>query len=119
MRELIESGVKDSNLLTAMLFHDCGKPFCKQFKNNKGEDTEIAHYYGHENYGAYIFISKLTFLDEDTNNLLEVANYIQWHMRLFELEHASQKTKDKFVNMVGLNTFVNLQIMNLADISAK
>lgn len=119
MRELITLGVKDGNLLTAMLFHDCGKPFCKQFKNAKGEDTEIAHYYGHENYGAYKFISELAFIDKDINALLEVANYIQWHMRLFELEHASQKTKDKFVNIVGQDTFEELKAMHIADISAK
>lgn len=37
----------------AVLFHDCGKPYTKTFVNKKGESTDVAHYYSHENVGAY------------------------------------------------------------------
>lgn len=120
VNNLLEYGITNSEVLTAMLFHDCGKPFCKQFKNAKGEDTEIAHYYNHENYGAYRFISELAFLDEDTiNSTLKVANLIQWHMRLFVLENAPQKTTDRFIKLVGQDTFEELKAMHIADMSAK
>ena len=120
VNNLLEYGIINSEVLTAMLFHDCGKPFCKQFKNAKGEDTEIAHYYEHEHYGAYKFISELAFLDEDTiNSTLKIANLIQWHMRLFVLENAPQKTTDRFIKLVGQDTFDELTAMHLADISAK
>lgn len=119
VNNLLEYGITNSEVLTAMLFHDCGKPFCKQFKNAKGEDTEIAHYYNHENYGAYRFITELAFLDEDINSTLKIANLIQWHMRLFVLENASQKTTDKFIKLVGQDTFDELTAMHIADMSAK
>lgn len=38
----------------AAYWHDCGKPYVKSFVNAKGETTDIAHYYNHENVGAYI-----------------------------------------------------------------
>lgn len=38
----------------AAYWHDCGKPYVKSFVNTKGETTDIAHYYNHENVGAYI-----------------------------------------------------------------
>ena len=34
--------------------HDIGKPYTKTFINNKGETTEVAHYYGHQGVGAWI-----------------------------------------------------------------
>lgn len=39
--------------LTALL-HDIGKPYTKVFHNLNGEDTIEAHYYGHDNIGAYL-----------------------------------------------------------------
>ena len=39
--------------LTALL-HDIGKPYTKVFHNSRGEPTDVAHYYGHDNVGAYI-----------------------------------------------------------------
>ena len=119
VNNLLEYGIINSEVLTAMLFHDCGKPFCKQFKNAKGEDTEIAHYYNHENYGAYRFITELAFLDEDINSTLKIANLIQWHMRLFVLANASQKTTDRFIKLVGQDTFDELTAIHIADTSAK
>lgn len=34
--------------------HDIGKPYTKTFTNTKGEETETAHYYGHQGVGAWI-----------------------------------------------------------------
>lgn len=38
----------------AARIHDFGKPFVKAFCNHKGEPTTEAHYYNHENVGAWI-----------------------------------------------------------------
>lgn len=38
----------------AARIHDFGKPFVKAFCNHRGESTTEAHYYGHENVGAWI-----------------------------------------------------------------
>lgn len=55
-------------------FHDVGKPFAKDFKNAKGEPSEVAHFYGHECYGAYLI--GLYF----PGGWKTVANVVQWHM---------------------------------------
>lgn len=44
----------DYTIQSAAYWHDCGKPYVKSFTNTKGETTDIAHYYNHENVGAYI-----------------------------------------------------------------
>ena len=56
-------------------FHDIGKPFAKVFKNAKGEPSEVAHFYGHECYGAY-----LIGLYYPNNWWNTIANVVQWHM---------------------------------------
>ena len=68
----------DDNYLAAncAMFHDIGKPFAKVFKNAKGEPSEVAHFYGHECYGAY-----LIGLYYPNNTWWKVvANVVQWHM---------------------------------------
>ena len=44
---------------TAAKYHDIGKPFCKEFKNSKGEPCEVAHYYNHHNASAYFFLCSM------------------------------------------------------------
>ena len=44
----------DNILKEATRWHDCGKPYVKDFHNNKGEITDIAHYYNHQNVGSYL-----------------------------------------------------------------
>lgn len=73
----------------AAAYHDCGKFFTKKFKNSRGLPSESAHFYGHENYGTYLFL-----LDAYQGNnqwkyggfeeTLYIAQLINWHMRPFE-----------------------------------
>lgn len=44
----------DLDLQLAAMLHDIGKPYVKAFKDTKGNDTEIAHFYSHDNVGAWI-----------------------------------------------------------------
>lgn len=66
----------------AALYHDCGKPFAKQFKNTKGESTKEAHYYGHEHYGAQL---SLMFCDTTKSKLIARAQLIDLHMEHYRL----------------------------------
>lgn len=43
-------------LLIAASLHDIGKKFVKGFKNSRGEPSEIAHFYNHQNVGSYFAI---------------------------------------------------------------
>lgn len=44
------------SLLIAASLHDIGKKFVKDFKNSRGEPSEIAHFYNHQNVGSYFAI---------------------------------------------------------------
>ena len=41
------------DLIRAALFHDIGKAYTKSFKDAKGNDSDVAHYYQHQNVGAW------------------------------------------------------------------
>lgn len=95
---------------SAALYHDIGKPYCKVFHNAKGEPSEIAHYYNHENVGAYMYIS------HSYGNLIdiEIANLIAHHMDFFKGEAYMKKIKarfpDKFIK--------DLELLHEADLAA-
>ena len=67
-------------------YHDIGKVHTKVFHNSKGEVTKDAHYYGHDNVGAYMFLMKWlqdtpeSFREETFETALTIANVINWHM---------------------------------------
>ena len=105
-------GISSCNSLvpSAALYHDIGKPYCKVFHNAKGEPSEIAHYYNHENVGAYMYIS------HSYGNLMdiEIANLIAHHMDFFKGEAYMKKIKarfpDKFIK--------DLELLHEADLAA-
>lgn len=73
--------VMDYLYLTEMAFwHDVGKIFTKSFVNNKGEITEVAHYYDHQNVSAYICLGE-KFKGEESR--LKVSYLVNMHMEPF------------------------------------
>lgn len=102
---------EEYEVVMAGLFHDIGKRFTKVFKNTKGEPTEEAHFYQHHLVSAYdsLFYKK----DEDIDTLLNIVNYIQWHMQPHVCN--SEKAKKQFVNMVGQEFYDKLMILHEAD----
>lgn len=104
-------------VIDAGLYHDIGKKFTKQFKNAKGEATDIAHYYNHMNVSAYdalFYLKAQTYYDEV---ILKICNYIQWHMQLFFTE--TDKAKNKFIRLVGQTFYDDLMLLHQADMDAK
>lgn len=75
--QLCEEMLDDFELNMASLYHDIGKRFTKEFKNYKGEDTDIAHYFQHHLVSAYdsLFIFHQQGFEE--KEILNIANYIQ------------------------------------------
>lgn len=110
----VELSKDDDILIIAGLFHDIGKKFTKEFKNGKGEDPDIAHYFNHHLVSAY---DSLFYLKYDNDTKLKITNYIQWHMQPFFLE--TEKSKNKFINLVGQEFYDDLMILHRADIEAK
>lgn len=65
--------------MAAALLHDIGKVFTKTHQNMKGEDTEEAHYYNHQNVGAYLaLLFKTDWAEEER---LFIAQLICYHMQ--------------------------------------
>lgn len=76
-----EDNVEEHIIYNALKYHDIGKYYCKTFKDCKGIKTSVAHYYNHENVGAYfILTSNITNSDY---SLLIIAWLINNHMRLY------------------------------------
>ena len=93
------------------LYHDIGKYFCKTFINSKGEVTKDAHYYGHQNYGAYLSLLDSTYSDRIFDRLY-LANLIQYHMEpYFRDEKGLMKLKEQ----VGLMMYEDLELLNKVD----
>ncbi len=113
--QICEELIDNFELNMSALYHDIGKRFTKQFKNTKGEETEIAHYYQHHLVSAYDSLFYLKYLELD--NILKIVNYIQWHMQPFFIK--TEKAKNKFIRLVGEDFYNNLLILHEADKKAK
>ena len=106
---------KDDVLRLAGLLHDCGKPFCKSFKDSKGNKSEDAHYYNHDRVGSY------NSLFYDTNQIrrtrLYIALLIRWHMQMYFIEK-DPKLEIKYFNLISLPLWEDLQILHNCDKNA-
>ena len=107
-------------LLVSAMFHDIGKEKTATFINMKGIETDICHYYGHENVGAYDSLFLDLWKDETDENdfILEVADMIQLHMKLYS-NPESEKYKRKLQNKVGEEKYKLLTLLQETDINAK
>ena len=110
-------------LCKAAFFHDVGKPFTKTFKDSQDKDTEIAHYYGHENVSAYLYLLYCSSeeLREEQEITLYVADLIGLHMRMFNIAREkaldNYKPEEKLINLIGQEKYNGLKILNQADIA--
>lgn len=106
----------------AMLLHDIGKKFTRTFKNKKGEETEVAHYYQHHFTGAYdsLFIvsnNKLSLYSYSKSDpdvylwLLKRAIYIQWHMT----PYLWGKKEQKYRQLWGEHLYKTIMVLHRAD----
>lgn len=77
--QLAEDNSESEEIIAALKFHDVGKFYTKGFVNTKGEPSEIAHYYSHENVSSYLFMTSFEWgLFSNSRYILYL---IQYHMR--------------------------------------
>lgn len=95
----------------AALLHDAGKELTKVWHNCKGVATTEAHYYNHENVGAYLALVYRWSTNDD--KWLEISNLIAWHMIYYnkEWEKAIRKLLDRY----GSFFVKNLYNLHLCD----
>ena len=101
--------------------HDIGKLYTKSFKDAKGRDTRIAHFYGHENYGAYLYLSAVLeshCTEGDLLNALYVAALINWHMKPFTAWKQSLKARDRDRKLIGEKMYNDIMLLHAADLAA-
>ncbi len=103
----------NANLRVAATLHDNGKPFTKTYVNGKGEVTDEAHYFGHENVGAYNSL----FFDGEYDRIY-VANLIQFHMRPYTAWAQSEKAMAKDCKRFGEKMFTDICKLHEADVYA-
>jgi hypothetical protein len=75
----------------------------------KGEKTEDAHYYGHPNIGAYVFLCS-------QNSDIDTAALICYHMQPFF--SASEKSQVKWRKRLGPELWNDILLLHEADLAA-
>ena len=106
-----------SDVISAAAMHDIGKYWTKSFTDSLGYPTLEAHYYNHENVGAYMSLFGLEYADID-KHIIKISGLITWHMRPFVWdEHPNVKEKDR--KWIGDDFIKDLEILHKADMEAK
>lgn len=112
--DYLRNNHRDKEVQIAALLHDIGKVECKFFK----PDSRYANFYGHENVSAQLAIIYLLKTGMNDKEIINIATYIQLHMRLLNLQD-NIKAKEKFSKLVGDKIFNNLIEFRNADSLAK
>lgn len=102
----------EDDLQMAARFHDVGKYKCKVFRNARGEPTEEAHYFSHENVSAYDFIVHYFLMPPQ--RVIHIANLIANHMVFYAGEQAMEKRR----KLYGEKFWSDLKKIHEADVAA-
>lgn len=103
-----KNNISHRDLVVASLLHDMGKLYTQKWD----EEKKLAHYIGHENFGAY----KALFLDYSplVVDKFAVAFYINYHMEPYRLARAKETTVEKYSKMFG-DKWKDIQLLHEAD----
>lgn len=107
---------KDYEMIIATKYHDMGKLYTQTF-----DEDGVAHYYGHENIGAYMMLVYEVANQHSlfvNHNIGDIAFYINYHMLPFQWKPNNTKTETKWAKRFGLKKYHNLWDMHIADLVA-
>ena len=113
-----EFDIYEYALIIAAILHDGGKIFTKDFHNGKGEPTEDAHYFNHNNVGAYdsLFYNDKMIGNNDSWVWLYISVLIMWHMQPYFWEKDNnEKLHCKYRNLWGEELYQNIMKLHEAD----
>lgn len=111
----------DNLVQRAALLHDIGKPFTKTFKNRKGEESEVAHYYQHHSVSAYNAMFLLSDAYEEQYDAFEILAIIAYHMMPYQWEKDmknGEKIRDKYRKKWGEDLYSRIIQIHECDIAA-
>lgn len=83
-------------LIEAAYQHDLGKHKTKAFLDSRGNPSDVAHYYSHNNVGAYLWLSGDKRGQWDEWSFLLIGLLIQWHMQPYFLRDKNGDYTAKF-----------------------
>ena len=101
-------------LKQAALLHDYGKLYTKTFYTLKGEKTEDAHYYNHQNIGSYLSLSMDMLHNRDDQ--IKTAIAICYHMQPFFSK--TEKSINKWKARLGEEMWNSILLLHKADVEA-
>ena len=99
-------------LIIAANYHDIGKPATKFFKPN----DSVAHYYNHENVGAYMVL--FLFRASSVESVLYISSLICYHMMPYAFEKSNEKTIERYKNLWGKEFYNDIMRLHEADVAA-
>lgn len=105
----------DYSVLVATKYHDMGKLYTQTFDENG-----VAHYYGHENIGAYMMLVYEVANQHSlfvNHHIGDIAFYINYHMLPFQWKPIS-KCDNKWIKIMGHKKYENLWSLHIADLVA-
>lgn len=108
----------DYRLLAAVLMHDCGKPFTKGFVDSKGNPSDVAHFYGHDNVSSYFSLFYLKKICLSKEDILYISLLIGLHMKPFLAWSQSERAKIKDSVLYGSYIIRQVEILHECDLAA-
>jgi len=83
-RELVAAKAinRDACMDVATRYHDIGKLYTKTFTDMKGRESDRAHFYFHQNYGAYLILCD-NREDYSAITLYIASVLVTYHMEYF------------------------------------
>lgn len=96
--------------------HDIGKPDTKTFIKPNGKVDTIAHYYNHENVGAYILSCMKPYGDFTEEEWAKIICLVQHHMDGYP--YKGDTNYEKFGNNYGNEMKLAISLIHEADVNA-
>jgi len=99
----------DPMVRVALLLHDVGKPLCYS------EDENGGHFYGHGEPSSRLAAQALSRLRFDNESQHDITELVLYHDAVIE---PTPRTVRRWLNKVGIEQFLRLMDIRLADIQA-
>lgn len=115
-----DNGCIPLDVYYASSLHDIGKTKCRTYVDFKGRKRQHAHYYGHENVGAYDVLF-FNFYNKQTDGLtLAVSLLINLHMTFYHFDKSPNASKihEKYKKLWGSELYNKVAHLHEADVNA-
>ena len=110
----------DIDVTYAASLHDIGKAKCKTYVDYKGRKCKHAHYYGHENVGAYDVLFFDFYHEQTDEPTLAVSLLINLHMNFYNFDRSPNpyKLHEKYKKLWGIDIYNKVALLHEADVKA-